>query len=163
DLGALYRRRASFAGRRILLLGHGHSAANAIAWLDGLAREAPGTAITCAVRAANLRPCVEVACDPLPERAQVVARANALAAEPPAHLTVERRAHVDAFALDGDALRVELCGGRAAVVDEVVALTGYRPDLSFLNELQLEISPMSEGGARLHRAISNVTDCLSVP
>jgi hypothetical protein len=29
--------------------------------------------------------------------------------------------------------------------------------------LALEISPVSEGGARLYRAISNITDCLCVP
>jgi len=45
----------------------------------------------------------------------------------------------------------------------VVGLTGYRPDLSFLSELALEISPASEGALRLHRAISSVTDCLTVP
>jgi hypothetical protein len=49
------------------------------------------------------------------------------------------------------------------VVDQVVGLTGYRPDISFLSELTLEVAPSTEGGARLTRALSNVTDCLSVP
>jgi hypothetical protein len=163
DLGALHRRRASFAGRRVLLIGHGHSAANALLALDALAREAPGTALTWATRSMQLRPCVEVACDPLPERAAIAARANALAAAPPPHLAVERRAHVAAFAVEGEAIRVALEGGRSLLVDEVVALTGYRPDLAPLAELQLEISPVSEGADRLYRAISNITDCLSVP
>ena len=60
-------------------------------------------------------------------------------------------------------LGVVLSGGRRAEYDTVVGLTGYRPDLSFLSELALEISPVSEGAGRLQRALSNVTDCLSVP
>jgi hypothetical protein len=48
-------------------------------------------------------------------------------------------------------------------VDEVIGLTGYRPDLSILSELTIRIDPATEGAAGLARALSNVTDCLSVP
>jgi hypothetical protein len=44
-----------------------------------------------------------------------------------------------------------------------VALTGYRPDLTMLSELALEIAPTTEGTARLARALTRVTECLSVP
>jgi hypothetical protein len=106
---------------------------------------------------------VEVASDPLPERHRVVSAANQLAAQPPSWLQVERRAHIESIEDDNGAVRIALGGGRVAVVDEVIGLTGYRPDLSFLSELALEISPATEGSARLSRALSNVTDCLSVP
>jgi hypothetical protein len=164
-LGELHRRRAGLAGRRVLVVGHGHSGAHALALLDDLTRTAPQTRIVFATRSAQLRPFLEVAGDPLPERAAVVDRANALCAEPPPHLTVERRAHVEeiAAAHDGAELIVRLAGGRSLVVDEIVGLTGYRPDLSFVSELAIDVSPVSEGAARLWRAISNVTDCLSVP
>ena len=56
-----------------------------------------------------------------------------------------------------------LLGGRAVLVDEIVGLTGYRPDLSFLSELAIDIAPATEGAARLTWALSNVTDCLSIP
>ncbi|HWW62823.1 MAG TPA: hypothetical protein VN181_15725, partial [Thermoanaerobaculia bacterium] len=56
-----------------------------------------------------------------------------------------------------------LTGGRSVDADVIAAFTGYRPDASFLGELAVETSPVTEGGARLHRAISNLTDCLSVP
>ncbi|HUS66079.1 MAG TPA: FAD-dependent oxidoreductase [Kofleriaceae bacterium] len=167
DLGALARSTVRLVGRRVLLVGHGHSAANALAVLDALARTDPGTRLTWAVRSPNARPCVEVADDPLPERRAVVARANEIAQHPPAYLTVERRATVEAIDLagdrSGDALSVTLSGDRRVEVDELVALTGYRPDLSFLSELAIETSPVTEGAARLARAISRVTDCLSVP
>ena len=163
DLGQLARRTVHFSGRRVLLVGHGHSAANALLVLDELARAAPGTQLTWAVRSPNARPCVEVADDPLPERRSVVARANQLAKDPPAHLKIERRASVEALDTDGDALVVTLAGGRQLVVDEIVALTGYRPDTSIFGELEVELSPRTEGALRLARAISGVSDCLSVP
>jgi hypothetical protein len=151
----------------VLLVGHGHSAANALAVL----RDA-GAEVTWAVRTAKGRPCEEIANDPLPERQRVVAAANELAAE----VRMERRAMVEsvdvcsggrsrppAGARSGRRYTVTLTGDRRAEVDAVVALTGYRPAGDYANELALEISPVSEGGARLYRAISKITDCLCVP
>ena len=141
-------------GKRVLLVGNGHSAANAIAVL---ARS--GATVVWVVRTANRRVCEEVANDPLPERQRVVAVANELAQSPPTWLTVERRAMVERIE-GGTAV---LTGGRTVDVDVIAAFTGYRPDASILTELAVEISPVTEGGARLQRAVSNVTDCLNVP
>jgi thioredoxin reductase len=163
-LGALHERLDSLRGRRILLLGHGHSAANAVVRLATLAAEASDTRVIWATRSMNRRPCVEVASDPLPERQRIVADANQLATQPPSWLEVQRRARVESICQSGDgAVRVAIGGGRVIVADEIVALTGYRPDLSFLTELAIEIAPDTEGTARLARALSNITDCLSVP
>jgi hypothetical protein len=93
----------------------------------------------------------------------VTAYANDLAAGPPGFLTVERRAGVEAFEPRGERVAVTLSGGRGAVFDVVLGFTGYRPDLSFLSELALDVSPTSEGAAGLARALAGVTDCLSVP
>ena len=160
QLGALESALPRLAGRDVLLVGHGHSAANALAMLAAVE---PRPRVTWAVRSPNRRPCIEVAQDPLVERQRVTAAANDLAADPPAFLTVERRAAVDSVALKCGRLGVSLGGGRAGWFDAVVGLTGYRPDLSFLGELALEVSPVSEGPARLARALGNVTDCLSLP
>src|SRR5262249_30629818 len=163
-LGALDETVETLGGRRILLIGHGHSAANAILQLAVLSQREPGTRVVWATRSLNQRPCTEIASDPLPERRRVVAEANELAARPPSWLRVERKAQVDEIAVeDGVALRVALGGDRSVVVDEIVGLTGYRPDTSMLSELPIEIAPATEGAARLTRALSNVTDCLSVP
>ncbi len=166
DLGALDDRRAALAGARVVLIGHGHSAANALGVLDELAAAGPPPQVTWAVRTLNLRPCVEVASDPLPERQRVAARANALAARPPAWLRVERRASVEAIAApDGAAgpLRITLSGGRTVPADHLIALTGYRPAPGLLDELAVELSAVTEGAAGLARAMANVTDCLSCP
>ena len=47
--------------------------------------------------------------------------------------------------------------------DTVLGFTGSRPDLSFLSELALEVSPASEGALGVARALAGVTDCLAVP
>jgi hypothetical protein len=100
----------------------------------------------------------------LPERDVVASRANRLASKPPPWLTVERAAFVESIEVQPDgATRARISGGRGADVDELVWLTGYRPDLVPLSELPLELSPASEGALRLQRALGNVTDCLSVP
>jgi thioredoxin reductase len=164
DLGSLHARLEELRGKRILLVGHGHSAANAIAVLASVADRSPETGVVWATRSMNQRPCVAVFPDPLPERERIVTQANQLAASPPAWLKMERRASVEDISRDGGGcLRVSLTGGRNVAVDEIVALTGYRPDLTFLSELAIEISPVTEGSARLARALSNVKDCLSVP
>jgi thioredoxin reductase len=160
DLGALDARLPDLRGRDVLLVGHGHSAANA---LDAFAAMVDPPRVAWATRSANRRPCVEVASDPLPERARITAHANAMAEMPPAFLTVVRRASVESIASRGSRVAVTLTDGNTGVYDAIVGLTGYRPDLSFLSELALEIAPSSEGAARLTRAIGNVTDCLGAP
>jgi hypothetical protein len=159
-LGTLESALPSLAGRDVLLVGHGHSAANALALLAGTE---PRPRVTWAVRCANRRPCVEVAGDPLAERQRVTAAANDLAEAPPSFLKVERRAAVESLQAEQGRVAAGLGGGRGGVFDAVIGLTGYRPDLSFLGELALEVSPTSEGSGRLARALGNVTDCLSVP
>ncbi|HKR64312.1 MAG TPA: FAD-dependent oxidoreductase, partial [Thermoanaerobaculia bacterium] len=162
-LGGLSAARSSLLGRRIFVLGDGHSAANAIALLAEIAEEEPSTRVIWAMRSANRRPCEEVLNDPLPERRDVVARANALAETPPEFLRVERKAMIESVAQNNGHVVVSLTGGRTAEADVLAAFTGYRPDSAFLTELTVETSPVTEGGARLYRAISNITDCLSVP
>jgi thioredoxin reductase len=162
-LSALDAARDDLRGKRILLIGDGHSAANAILALAQLAGENASTRVMWAVRRPNRRPCEEVIDDPLPERATVVGAANALAESPPDFLSVERRAMVDSFSRGANGIEVRLTGGRTVVVDHIAAFTGFRPNGGILRELTVETSPVTEGSARLYRAIANVTDCLTVP
>ena len=157
DHATLQRRAAQLKGRQVLLVGHGHSAANALLML-----EESGARVTWSVRTPNLRPCVAVAGDPLPERASVVDQVNGLAERPPAWLEVRRRSLVRAVTPD-ERLRTEFFGGEVLDCDAIVAFTGSGPDDSHVRELQVAVSPVTGGGDRLWRAISNVTDCLSVP
>jgi len=150
SLGEVDSRRAELRGKRVLVAGHGHSAANAL-----LVLHEAGARTTWAVRTGNRNPCEEIANDPLPERQRVAAAANALAQT----IRVERRASIESI----DGTTVHLTGGRSVEADVIVAMIGYRPANDFMTELALETSPVSEGGARLYRAISKITDCLCVP
>ena len=163
DLGSLDDRLESIAGKRILLVGHGHSAATAALWLAELAARAPSTRVTWSFRSPNRRPVAEVCGDPLPERARVASAADDLAADPPDFLAVRRRVVVEGIGRRGPAFGIRFSDGSEGEFDAVVALTGFRPDLSFVSELPLEIAPATEGAARLSRALANVTDCLTVP
>lgn len=162
-LGDLDDRLPEVRGKRVLLVGDGHSAANAVIVLASLAAQDPATRVIWAVRSLKRRPCEEIANDPLPERERVVAQANALAESPPQFLVVERRAAVDSFTHTDDGVVVSLGPDRSVICDFVAGFTGFRPSQAMQSELTLEISPVTEGGARLYRAVSNVTDCLSVP
>jgi thioredoxin reductase len=153
-LGELAAQLGELRGKRVLVLGDGHSAANAIGMLaDG------SIELVWAVRSATRRPCDEVFNDPLPERRNVVAHANGLAEAPPPYLRVERKASIERVS----GSTVTLTGGRTVDVDRIAAFTGYRPDASYLGELTVETSAVTEGGGRLYRAISNITDCLAIP
>ena len=55
-------------------------------------------------------------------------------------------------------------GRRLAPADRVVVLTGFRPDLSFLSEMRLELDPILQAPVRLAAEIDpNVHSCGSVP
>jgi thioredoxin reductase len=150
---------ADLANRTILLVGHGHSASNAVGVLAAIAAEHPATRVVWAVRSSHLRPCVEVASDPLPERRRIVSAANDLAARPPSWLRVERRARVERI----HERRVTLSGDRTHEVDHVIAMIGARPDHAISSELALDLAASTEGAGGIARKLANVTDCLSVP
>jgi hypothetical protein len=121
-----------------------------------IARKWQEAALRCGAR-------IAAACDPLAERHRTVATANDLADSPPPWLSIERRVNVEEIGRDGEEWVVALTGRGPIRVDAVAAFTGYRPDSSFLAELPLETGPGTEGTARLERALSRVTDCLTVP
>lgn len=160
DHQTLAERLEGLRDRRVLLVGHAHSAANALLMLAE-----SGARVRWSVRTPNERPCVAVANDPLPERSRVVHTANDYATSTASRnwLTVRRRSVVQKVEPIGESIRVTFFGGDMLEVDEIASFTGYAPDAAHTRELALEISPVSEGGARLWRAISNVTDCLSLP
>lgn len=134
-------RRADHAGRTTLVLGGGHSAMNAVLDLVALRREAPATRILWAFR----RPLTAVnfgggSADKLSQRGALGAEARALVAagavEPLAPFLVHR------IEAEGGGLRVS--GDRdgrldGVQADRVIVATGFRPDLSFLGELRIEL------------------------
>jgi hypothetical protein len=77
---------------------------------------------------------------------------------------MRRRAAIASIAALSDTLDVTFTGtSEPEPFDLVAVFAGQRPDASMLSELAVEISPITEGSARLARALSGVTDCLSCP
>jgi len=153
-----------YAAKRVLLIGHGHSAAHAIIALNQIAQQAPATQVIWAVRTDRTKPITDFPDDPLPERASIASTANAIAQNPLKNIKVLRRAALEALLDYQQSFKIKLKVWRnfeEFEIDEIIALTGYRPNLDMLRELSAEFSGISEGISGLYRALTNITDCLA--
>lgn len=167
--------RRRFARRKTLLIGDGLSAATAAIALCQLCAEEKSTQVTWAVRRAEHPPYQPLAGDPLPARARLLAAANRVAEEgsapcgPGQNLRFLSRMVVDAMAAEGHQLRVRLHSlGKEPVAvyeelfDEVVGLTGYGPDRSLYEQLQIHECYASFGPMKLAATLIGASeDCLA--
>lgn len=141
--------RGRYAGKRIAVVGSGHSAFNALIELAELAREVPETQITWIVRKTDLTQVYggETG-DALPERGALGRNVRGLVAS--GRVKVEPGFQIVSIE-SGCCGGSDCCGtqlvsedGRRVAVDEVIATTGFRPDLSILSELRLDLHPAVE-------------------
>ncbi|MFH8251523.1 NAD(P)-binding domain-containing protein [Microbacterium sp. B2969] len=157
--------RSRFAGRHTTVVGAGHSAANTLLALVELARQEPHTSVTWLIRNAQAVRVSSSADDELADRARLGSRVD--------QAVVDGRIHV----LDGfEIIRARrAAGGRVALVghrhgdvtthatDVVVNATGFRPDLSMLREMRLDLDEIVEAPRRLAPLIDpNVHSCGTV-
>ncbi|GAB2686473.1 FAD-dependent oxidoreductase [Thalassiella azotivora] len=164
----LGRDRDRHAGRTTLVVGMGHSAANTLAALAELARQEPGTRVLWAVRADSPRRLYGGgAADQLPARGRLGSAVHDLVDTGAVELVtgftttaVER--HGDTVTVVG----TDPAGGsrRLEGVHVVAAATGFRPDLSILSEVRLDLDP----GLEAPRALAPLVDpafhsCGTVP
>ncbi|MBS1673779.1 MAG: NAD(P)-binding domain-containing protein [Actinobacteria bacterium] len=156
--------RARFAGRRTIVVGAGHSAANTLIALGKLAREEPGTRVTWAIRNPSARRVTSSPDDELPDRAKLGTRTERLVAS--GVVTVVDSFEISRVEPTGDGIR--LIGTRRrepALLDAdlVVNATGFRPDLDMLREVRLELDDIVEAPRRLAPLIDpNVHSCGTV-
>lgn len=150
----------AFAGQHTVVVGSGHSALTAIGELARIVQAHPGTRVSWALRRGVVGNTFGGgAADQLPQRGALGLRAKDA---------------VDAGLVDVvTGFRVEQVqrtGGRLVLVaedgrplpaaDRVVVLTGFRPDLSFLSELRLELDTTLQAPVRLAAEIDpNVHSC----
>ncbi|MFJ3337482.1 FAD-dependent oxidoreductase [Streptomyces sp. NPDC086766] len=155
--------RARYAGRRTAVVGSGASAFTALAELAGLAREQPGTHTTWVLRRGiGASTFGGGDADQLPARGALGLRAKA--AVEAGHASAVTGFRTRAVERDGDRLvLVAEDGRRLEPVDEVVVLTGFRPDLSFLSEVRLGLDERLQAPAALAPLIDpNVHSCGTV-
>ncbi|MDR6415685.1 2-polyprenyl-6-methoxyphenol hydroxylase-like FAD-dependent oxidoreductase [Pseudarthrobacter sulfonivorans] len=142
------RDRASFAGRRVLVVGAGHSAANTLISLADLAKEEPGTTILWTVRGPSAEKVYGGGdSDGLPARGQLGSRLRRLVEAG----TIELHTGFGISALKtlDTHVSVEAADGRTLDTDIIVPCTGFRPDLDILRELRLDLDPAVEAPSQL--------------
>ncbi len=156
--------RARFAGRRVTVVGAGHSAANTLLALVDLAREAPGTEVRWLIRNTRAARVTSSSDDELADRAALGSRLEAAVARGDVE-RIEGFEIVRARRVDG---AVELIGRQGDelvthTADVVVGATGFRPDLGMLRELRLELDDIVEAPRRLAPLIDpNIHSCGTV-
>ena len=157
--------RARYAGKRVLVVGSGHSAFNALLDLVDLADQSPGADVSWVVRTPVNRLDNIFGggiSDALPARGELGGRVRRL-------VDSGRLRFVPGFRIARmtDAAEGIVVAGEDAIlppVDEIVVATGLRPDLSFLSELRLGLDPAVESPTALAPLIDpNIHSCGSVP
>jgi hypothetical protein len=154
--------RARYAGKRVVVVGSGHSAFNAILDLVALRDSEPATEIAWAIRgAAPGRKYGGGGDDQLPARSALGSAVRELVADGSVELIPEFQTR-EIRAEDG---RLAISdGARTVAADEVIAATGFRPDLALLGELRLDLDDRVEAARALAPLIDpNVHSCGSVP
>src|SRR6478735_4498564 len=155
---------ARFGGRRTAVVGSGHSALTALVALATLAEKAPGTtAVWVLCRGAVGSAYGGGDADQLPARGALGLRArDAVAAGHIEVVTGFRTLAVEHVAGGALAL-VSEDGRRVDGLDEVVGVTGFRPDHSIMSELRLRLDDRLEAPRGLAPLIDpNVHSCGTV-
>jgi thioredoxin reductase len=163
----LDRDRTVYAGRTTLVVGAGHSAANALVDLARLAEKEPATAAIWATRGANLARIYGGGdADQLPARGELGSDTRELVENGRVPLItglaiLGLREEDGRIMVDGETLE----GPRTlGPVDRIIAATGQRPDLSLTRELRLDLDPWLESTKALGPLIDpNEHSCGSVP
>ncbi|MGX5185926.1 NAD(P)-binding domain-containing protein [Streptomyces avermitilis] len=155
--------RARYAGKRTAVIGSGASAFTALAYLADLAKEEDGTHAAWILRrgiGASTYGGGEA--DKLPARGALGLRAKA--AVEAGHASAVTGFRTQAVEREGNLLvLVAEDGRRLDPVDEVIVLTGFRPDLSFLSELRLGLDERLQAPTALAPLIDpNVHSCGTV-
>ncbi|CAL9275152.1 hypothetical protein SUDANB5_03656 [Streptomyces sp. SudanB5_2050] len=155
--------RARYAGKRTAVVGSGASAFTALALLADLAgKEADTHAVWILRRGIGDATYGGGEADQLPARGALGLRATA--AVEAGYASAVTGFRTEAVERDGDRLvLVAEDGRRSDPVDEVIALTGFRPDLSFLSELRLGLDERLQAPTALAPLIDpNVHSCGTV-
>lgn len=159
--------RQRYAAKRTLVVGAGHSAANALLALAELAKAEPGTRLVWAVRSPVLtRVFGGGSADALPARGQLGASLRRLRdagqLEFISGLRItevrEEDGALSVLGLSGEGQQLVVEG-----VNEIICATGQRPDLSLNSELRVRLDPWLESTEALGPLIDpNVHSCGTV-
>ena len=132
---------ARFAGRHVAVAGTGASAQNVLVALARVAERVPGTRVSWLVRRGDVS-FGGGSADQLQQRGALGLRAQSATRSGAVTTLTGFRTTALSAAADGR-LRLTSADGQVLEgVDEVVVVTGFRPDLSFLSEVRLDLDPV---------------------
>ena len=155
--------RERYLGRRVLVVGSGHSALNALLDLASLVEQEPSTQILWAIRRPEIKQLFGGGeRDGLPARGQLGQRVHDLVESGRVRLITNVSIHKLSRSEDGIVIIGE--EERIGPVDELIATTGFRPDLSLVKEVRVALDPSLESPVALAPLIDpNVHSCGTVP
>lgn len=155
-----------YAGKRILVVGGGHSAINSVLALLELQKAAPTTRIVWALRHNRRDKLLGGAQnDKLPSRGALGMAAVEAINSRKLELLAPFRAHQIVMQAASLLVEAQVDGQpRALELDRIIVATGFRPDHSFLRELRIELDPTTEAPPALSPLIDpNFHSCGTVP
>lgn len=160
----LGRHRSRYEGKSVLVVGSGHSAFNSLQALAALQAQGSAMKVTWAVRRDQLDEKLfgGGSADQLSARGTLGTRMKALV---DAGLDVRTGFFLEEVVREPDGLvAIGRSGERIGPIDEIIATTGYRPDLDMTRELRLDLDPAVEAPRVLAPLIDpNLHDCGTVP
>jgi thioredoxin reductase len=153
-----------FAGRHTVVVGAGHSAATAVIELARIAGTDPGTGVTWVQRRSVTGKTFGGGdADQLPERGILGTRARQAVEAGLVDLVTGFRTQQIRRDASGRAVLVSGDGRELAPADSVIVLTGFRPDLSFLSEMRLDLDPVLQAPRKIAPGIDpNIHTCGTV-
>ncbi|PRY65427.1 pyridine nucleotide-disulfide oxidoreductase [Glaciihabitans tibetensis] len=158
-----YRESGAYAGTHSVVVGSGHSAVTAVIALGRIARRDPSTTVTWVLRRGAIGNTFGGGtADALPSRGQLGITAKQLVEA--GLIQVVTGFRIEQIARDGDRVVLTSEDGRTLpAADHVAVLTGFRPDLSFLSELRLELDATLQAPVRIAAEVDpNIHSCGSV-
>jgi hypothetical protein len=163
-------RREQYAGKTVLVVGAGYSAATTVCNLAAVAERNTATWVIWLARGAGTQPVKRIPNDMLRERDRLAVKANSLATRGDGNVEFHAQSvleSIEALGPDKGFRVTARCGGRSRTwdVDRVIANVGYTPDTKLYRELQIHecyasLGPMNMAAALLKHAGA---DCLAIP
>jgi thioredoxin reductase len=152
-------RRDHYAGKSVLLIGNGYSAATSASLLAQLAEKHPDMWVTWLARGPRSQPLARIPNDPLKERDRLALRANSLATRGDGNLEFHAQTFVQAVEWHNNSFKVRaICDDQERNWDaeRVIANVGYSPNTSLYRELQVQDCYATLAPANLAAALAKL-------
>jgi thioredoxin reductase len=166
----LGERKGTYAGKNVLVVGAGYSAATTVCNLVALAENHQDTWVIWLARGAGTQPIKRIANDPLKERDRLAVKANSVATRGEGNIEFHYQTVIESAEWAGPDRGFKITARSAGKpktweVERVIANVGYSPDRSLYRELQIHecyasLGPMSLAAALLKHGGA---DCLQIP